>query len=200
MLQRRQTWVACSWEPLQVQARSSSSPSCSTSFPELTAITREVSYFLIYSYYRKPIIITVDNKSSILGEESGFTQIMTKMDDVLARHGIDTTSCMQRAVCTYSQQASSSMKEANKLDDDEKVSSFDRVIDTITTNQIFRTAMQGTAIQEAVEAGRAGRTCSRIYPQCGFSMETMLSLLSNVISAVAAVNTGTTATTGTGTL
>ncbi|XP_076302405.1 uncharacterized protein LOC143220681 [Lasioglossum baleicum] len=133
-------------------------------------------------------------------EESGFTQIMTKMDDVLARHGIDTTSCMQRAVCTYSQQASSSMKEANKLDDDEKVSSFDRVIDTITTNQIFRTAMQGTAIQEAVEAGRAGRTCSRIYPQCGFSMETMLSLLSNVISAVAAVNTGTTATTGTGTL
>ncbi|KAK1117252.1 hypothetical protein K0M31_016805 [Melipona bicolor] len=133
-------------------------------------------------------------------EESGFTQIVTKMDDVLARHGIDTTSCMQRAVCTYSQQASSSVKEASKLDDDEKVSSFDRVVDTITTNQIFRTAMEGTAIQEAVEAGRAGRNCSRTYPHCGFSMETMLSLLSNVIAAVAAINTGTSTTTGTGTL
>ncbi|KAF3421022.1 hypothetical protein E2986_09378 [Frieseomelitta varia] len=134
-------------------------------------------------------------------EESGFTQIVTKMDDVLAHHGIDTTSCMQRAVCTYSQQASSSMKEASKLDDDERVSSFDRVIDTITTNQIFRTAMEGTAIQEAVEAGRAGRNCSRTYPHCGFSMETMMSLLSNVITAVAAINTGlTTAPTGTGTL
>lgn len=134
------------------------------------------------------------------GEESGFTQIMTKMDDVLAHHGIDTTSCMQRAVCTYSQQASSSMKKASKLNDDEKVSSFDRVIDTITTNQIFRTAMEGTAIQEAVEAGRAGRNCSRTYPHCGFSMETMLSLLSNVITAVAAMNTGTSTSTGTGTL
>ncbi|XP_050590078.1 uncharacterized protein LOC126921988 isoform X1 [Bombus affinis] len=133
-------------------------------------------------------------------EESGFAQIMTRMDDVLARHGIDTTSCMQRAVCTYSQQASSSVKEANKLSDDEKASSFDRVIDTITTNQIFRTAMEGTAIQEAVEAGRAGRNCSRTYSHCGFSMETILSLLSNVITTIATVNTGTTTPTGTGTL
>lgn len=133
-------------------------------------------------------------------EESGFTQIMTKMDDVLAHHGIDTTSCMQRIVCTYSQQASSSVKEANKLNNDEKISSFDRVIDTITTNQIFRTTMEGTAIQEAVEAGRAGRNCSRIYPHCGFSMETMLSLLSNVITAIAAINTGNSTPTGTGTL
>ncbi|CAL7951076.1 unnamed protein product [Xylocopa violacea] len=133
-------------------------------------------------------------------EESGFTQIMTRMDDVLARHGIDTTSCMQRAVCTYSQQAASSMKEANKLNDEDRASSFDRVIDTITTNQIFQTAMEGTAIQEAVEAGRAGRDCSRNYPHCGFSMETMLSLLSNVITAVATANTGATTPTGTGPL
>ncbi|CAK9813362.1 hypothetical protein ANTQUA_LOCUS7596 [Anthophora quadrimaculata] len=133
-------------------------------------------------------------------EDSGFTQIMTRMDDVLARHGIDTTSCMQRAVCTYSQQAASSVKEANQLNDEEKVSSFDRVIDTITTNQIFNTAMEGTAIQEAVEAGRIGRNCSRTYPHCGFSMETMLSLLSNVITTVATVNTATATPTGSGTL
>ncbi|XP_076235257.1 uncharacterized protein LOC143179782 [Calliopsis andreniformis] len=133
-------------------------------------------------------------------EESGVSQIVTKVDDVLARHGIDTTSCMQRAVCTYSQQAASSVKEANDLNDEEKVSSFDKIVETITTNQIFHTAMEGTAIQEAVEAGRAGRNCSRTYPHCGFSMETMLSLLSNAISAAAAVNTGTTAPTGPGTL
>ncbi|XP_076764758.1 uncharacterized protein LOC143431677 [Xylocopa sonorina] len=133
-------------------------------------------------------------------DESGFTQIMTKMDDVLARHGIDTTSCMQRAVCTYSQQAASSMKEANNLNDEERASSFERVIDAITTNQIFQTATEGTAIQEAVEAGRAGRNCSRNYPHCGFSVETILSLLSNVITTVATVNTGATTPTGTGSL
>ena len=133
-------------------------------------------------------------------EDSGITQIMTKLDDVLARHGIDTTSCMQRAVCTYSQQAASSVREGNQLNDDEKVSSFDRMINTVTTNQIFRTAMEGTAIEEAIEAGKNGRSCSRAYPHCGFSMETMLSLLSNVIATVSSVNTEITSPTGTGTL
>ena len=132
-------------------------------------------------------------------EESGVSQVLTKLDDVLARHGIDTTSCMQRAVCTYSHQAASSTREANKLNDEEKISSFDKMVDTITTNQIFRTAMEGTAIQEAVEAGRAGRSCSRSYPHCGFSMETILSLLSNVITAATSAQTGTTAPTGPGT-
>ncbi|XP_076166082.1 uncharacterized protein LOC143146019 isoform X2 [Ptiloglossa arizonensis] len=127
-------------------------------------------------------------------EESGVSQIVTKLDDVLARHGIDTTSCMQRAVCTYSQRASSSTREANRLNNHEQVSSFDRTIDAITTNRIFRTAMEGTAIQEAVEAGTTDRNCSRTYPHCGFSVETMLSLVSNAITAVAAMNPGPTTT------
>ncbi|XP_076637893.1 uncharacterized protein LOC143350020 [Colletes latitarsis] len=125
-------------------------------------------------------------------EENGVSEIVTKLDDVLARHGIDSTSCMQRAVCSYSQRAAaSSTKEAKQLDDDqqdEQVSSLDRMVDAITTNRIFRTAMEGTAIQEAVEAGRTGRNCSKSYPHCGFSMETILSLVSNLMTAVAAVN------------
>ncbi|XP_014486690.1 PREDICTED: uncharacterized protein LOC106750699 [Dinoponera quadriceps] len=115
-------------------------------------------------------------------EDNGFAQTLTKIDDVLARHGIDTTSCMQRAVCTYSQQAAAAVSdEDNGVDD--KVSSFDRMVNTITTNQVFRTTMQGTAIQEAAEAGRVGRNCLRSYPHCGFSMETLLSLLSSFIAA-----------------
>ncbi|XP_014598666.1 PREDICTED: uncharacterized protein LOC106784064 [Polistes canadensis] len=121
-------------------------------------------------------------------EENGFAQSMTKLDDALARHGIDTTSCMQRAVCTYSQQAAAAVRVADEDNEDEKISSFDRMIDAITTNQVFRTAMQGTAIQEAVEAGRSGKNCSYSYPHCGFSLETMLSLLSNVITAVSSAN------------
>ncbi|XP_011636271.1 uncharacterized protein LOC105426656 [Pogonomyrmex barbatus] len=126
-------------------------------------------------------------------EDNGFTQTLTRIDDILARHGIDTTSCMQRAVCTYSQQAASAMGDENANEKDERATSFDRMVNAITTNQVFRTAMQGTAIEEAVEAGRSGRSCSRSYPHCGFSMETMLSLLANVIAmtnARAAMPTG----------
>lgn len=127
-------------------------------------------------------------KKFLTGEENGFAQSMTKLDDALARHGIDTTSCMQRAVCTYSQQAAAAIRVADEENEDEKISSFDRMIDAITTNQVFRTAMQGTAIQEAVEAGHSGKNCSYSYPHCGFSLETMLSLLSNVITAVSTAN------------
>ncbi|XP_020277884.1 uncharacterized protein LOC109851822 [Pseudomyrmex gracilis] len=118
-------------------------------------------------------------------DNGGFTQTLTRIDDILARHGIDTTSCMQRAVCTYSQQAAAAVsgENENENEKDEKVSSFDQMVNTITTNQVFRTALQGTAIEEAVETGRAGRNCSRSYPHCGLSMETMLSLLANVIAA-----------------
>lgn len=111
---------------------------------------------------------------------------MTRIDDVLARHGIDTTSCMQRAVCTYSQQAAAAVGDENENDTgnekDEKATSFEKMVNAITSNQVFRTAMKGTAIEEAVDAGRNGRTCSRSYPHCGFSMETMLSLLANVVA------------------
>ncbi|RLU16251.1 hypothetical protein DMN91_012011 [Ooceraea biroi] len=95
-------------------------------------------------------------------EDNGFSQTLTRIDDVLARHGIDTTSCMQRAVCTYTQRAANDgTGSGSGSDGDEQGSSFDRMVNTITTNQVFRTAMQGTAIDEAVEAGRAGRSCIR---------------------------------------
>jgi len=127
------------------------------------------------------------------GEDTGFSQTLTKIDDVLARHGIDTTSCMQRAVCSYTQRAANGDGDKESESDrvDEQGSSLDRMVNAITSNQVFRTAMQGTAIDEAVEAGRAGRSCTRSYPHCGFSMETMLSLLANVIAAANAARVPT---------
>lgn len=109
---------------------------------------------------------------------------MTKLDDILAHHGIDTTSCMQRAVCTYARKAAETVRTANDINEDEKVSSLDRMVESITTNQIFRTAMRGTAVQEAIEAGRKGQNCSRIYRQCGFSMESIVGLVSNLLQSM----------------
>ncbi|XP_015591125.1 uncharacterized protein LOC107265807 [Cephus cinctus] len=112
-------------------------------------------------------------------EDGSISQTMTRLDDKLAQFGIDTTSCMQRVVCTYAQQAAAAVNGIDNDEDEEKISSFDKIVNTITTNQMFHTAMQGTAVQEAVEAGRSGKSCGRVYHHCGFSMETMLALLAN---------------------
>ncbi|XP_011305388.1 uncharacterized protein [Fopius arisanus] len=129
-------------------------------------------------------IISGSYGSYARSDEATLTNTMTKLDDILAHHGIDTTSCMQRAVCSYAQKAAETVRTANDIDDDEKVSSFDRMIETITTNQVFRTAMRGTAIQEAIEAGRKGQNCSRNYRHCGFSMESLMGLFTNVLSVI----------------
>lgn len=109
---------------------------------------------------------------------------MTKLEDILARHGIDTTSCMQRAVCSYSKKSSDTVKTTNEIDYEDKTSSFDHMIESVTTNQIFRTAMQGTAIQEAIETGKNGQNCAKVYQQCGFSMDSMMGLASNILSII----------------
>lgn len=120
-------------------------------------------------------------------------QTMTKLDDALGRHGIDTTSCMQRMVCSYSKRAAVAVREAaiESNETQEEISTLDRMVDGLSTNQILRTALQGTAIQEAVDSGRSGENCARAYPQCGFSLETIFSLMSHVMSAMSSADNPT---------
>ena len=133
-------------------------------------------------------------------------QSLTKLDDALARHGIDTTSCMQRTVCNYSKRAAENMRSASaeNSENQDQISSLDRIVDGLVTNPILRTALQGTAIQEAVDTGRSGENCARAYPHCGFSIETILSLMAHIMSTTSAVDlanaTKTTATTAANTL
>lgn len=116
-------------------------------------------------------------------DEGGITQTMSRLDDALARYGVDTTSCMQRAVCTYSKQAAVAMRDHVEGQDGEEVSSLDKAIDAITTNQVFRTAMEGTAVQEAIQTGREGRDCPRTYSHCGLSLEALLALFTTMMTA-----------------
>ncbi|XP_011504147.1 PREDICTED: uncharacterized protein LOC105367215 isoform X2 [Ceratosolen solmsi marchali] len=114
-------------------------------------------------------------------EDGGIAQVMTKLDDALARHGVDTTSCMQRIACSYSKQAAEAMHNLN-LDEssNETVSGIDKFVDILSSNQMMRAALQGTAIQEAMETGRNGQSCARTYQHCGFSTDTILTILAKL--------------------
>lgn len=45
-----------------------------------------------------------ENESSVM---SGVTKILSKIDNTLTENNIDTSACMQRAICTYVQSYSS---------------------------------------------------------------------------------------------
>lgn len=131
------------------------------------------------------------------GDDGKLTQTMARLDDALARYGVDTTSCMQRAVCTYSKQAVEAVREHAEGRNEEDVSSLDKAIDAVTSNQVFHSAMEGTAVQEAIQAGREGRDCPRVYSHCGLSLEAILALFTTMMTAPSPTNlrapTGTSA-------
>lgn len=120
---------------------------------------------------------------------------MTRVDDALATHGIDTTSCMQRMLCSYSKQATESMQQHadNRLDSTQssEPSQLDQLIDAIASNQVLNTALAGTAVQEAISAGRNGHNCQRLYRHCGFSTETVLSTLAKLATVTNFKNNNT---------
>lgn len=39
------------------------------------------------------------------GDPTGITEMLAKLDDILGKDNIDSTNCMQRAVCTYVRQS-----------------------------------------------------------------------------------------------
>lgn len=108
---------------------------------------------------------------------------MSRLDDTLSRHGIDGTTCMQRLACSYSKQAAEAVRSASEAggpDEIDKLSTLDKMIDAFGSNPLLRTIMQGTSVQEAIEAGRNGQNCARMYQQCGFSAETIIGLLAKI--------------------
>lgn len=51
-------------------------------------------------------VITGGNYRSVDDENQfGFTDLLAKLDDALAKNSIDSTNCMQRVVCTYVRQS-----------------------------------------------------------------------------------------------
>ncbi|XP_046740597.1 uncharacterized protein LOC124408001 [Diprion similis] len=116
-------------------------------------------------------------------DEGGITQTMARLDDALARYGVDTTSCMQRAVCTYTKQATTALRDHAGHQSIEEVSPLDRAIDAVVTNQVFQTAMEGTAVQDAIQTGKEGQDCPRVYSHCGLSLEALFALFTTMMTS-----------------
>ncbi|XP_014226439.1 uncharacterized protein LOC106652158 [Trichogramma pretiosum] len=124
-------------------------------------------------------------------EDGGIAQIMTRLDDALAHSGVDSTTCMQRVACSYARQAAESLAQNRSDEQQGAISTLDKIVDTLSTSPMFRTALQGTAVQEALEAGRTGQNCAKTYRQCGFSAETMIGLMAKFAAAATAVGNNT---------
>lgn len=110
------------------------------------------------------------------GDLSGLANMMNKIDDILGQNNIDSTSCMQRAVCSYVRSTESSMKEGS---DDQ----FDHIVHTLTENSLVEYLLDGTAIKEALENGKKinGKECEVIYSSCPLNSKTAMDVVTKLL-------------------
>ncbi|KAH8236359.1 hypothetical protein KR026_000330 [Drosophila bipectinata] len=89
------------------------------------------------------------------------SSMINKIDDVLGQNNIDSTSCMQRAVCGYVRSTEYNMKIGSS-------DQMDEFIHMLSENSLVDYLLDGTAIKEALEHGkRSGeRPCEEVYSNC----------------------------------
>nr|CAD7430506.1 unnamed protein product [Timema monikensis] len=94
-------------------------------------------------------------------------KVLSRVDEALSKNNIDSSSCMQRAVCSYIKSVSSKVAEGS-------ASSVDTVIDNVASNAVLSFMLDGTSIKQAVDKGKQGGNCSANFSKCPFNKETVL--------------------------
>ncbi|XP_069191218.1 uncharacterized protein [Procambarus clarkii] len=104
-----------------------------------------------------------------------FTSILSQLDDALAQYDLDSTSCMQRSVCTYVAESELSVKEGD-------ADSIEMIVSGLARSLWLQTLVGKTSLTEAMEMGRSGANCQVQYPKCPFSLTGVLRFLATYAS------------------
>ncbi|CAD6994766.1 uncharacterized protein LOC101457849 [Ceratitis capitata] len=107
---------------------------------------------------------------------SSISNFMSKIDDILGQNNIDSTSCMQRAVCSYVRSTEYNMRTGAS-------DRMDEYIHMLSENALVDYLLDGTAIKEALEVGKKvnGDSCEKIYTSCQMDNKTATNVLMKLL-------------------
>uniref|UniRef100_A0A336MFK7 CSON000713 protein n=1 Tax=Culicoides sonorensis TaxID=179676 RepID=A0A336MFK7_CULSO len=83
-------------------------------------------------------------------------KIFEAIDSTLSKYDIDTTACIQHKICERVQK---SIKKINQNMPD--ISHFDNIIEGLTRSDWSMKYVSGTAIEDAIQTARLGKSCDR---------------------------------------
>lgn len=98
---------------------------------------------------------------------------MEKMDTSFRDQGIDITSCVQKAICSYVR----SSIDNNVVG---QGSSTSKIIDGIVNSDYMMSFLEGTAIRDAIDTGGSSSgNCIQKYTYCTLSQDEIFDKLFN---------------------
>ncbi|XP_034475548.1 uncharacterized protein LOC117782634 [Drosophila innubila] len=107
---------------------------------------------------------------------TSISNMINKIDDVLGQNNIDSTSCMQRAVCGYIRSTENNMKSGVS-------DQMDEFIHMLSENSLVDYLLDGTAIKEALEHGKElnNRPCEELYVSCPLDSASATNILMKLL-------------------
>ncbi|CAH0551739.1 unnamed protein product [Brassicogethes aeneus] len=128
--------------------------------------------------YRTKLISKSFLFQGLENEMTSLSDIMAKVDNALEQHNIDSSSCMQRIVCSYVNEAQKNIKtgESNTMDE---------FIYGLTNNSLFGYMLDGSTIKQAIDMGKSGdaEKCGSLYAKCPVSRENIAKVVSSLLPA-----------------
>ncbi|XP_019881524.2 uncharacterized protein LOC109609314 [Aethina tumida] len=115
---------------------------------------------------------------SLENEMGSLTDVLARVDNTLEQHNIDSSSCMQRVICSYVHDAQKNIKmgEANSVDE---------FIYALTNNSLLSYMLDGSTVKQAIDMGKSGDTekCSSLYTKCPISKENIAKVVASLLPA-----------------
>ncbi|XP_055589468.1 uncharacterized protein LOC129741723 [Uranotaenia lowii] len=106
---------------------------------------------------------------SVDSDMTGLTEMLNKVDDVLAQNNIDSAACMQKAICSYIRSSDYHMQVGT-------ADQIEHMILAVSENSLVDYMLDGTAIKEAINNGKkqTARSCDELYKSCPLDRKSAL--------------------------
>ncbi|KAF5280858.1 hypothetical protein FQR65_LT03007 [Abscondita terminalis] len=114
---------------------------------------------------------SLDNTNS-----SSITDILTRIDNSLEQHNIDSSSCMQRMICSYVNEAQKNIKNGEQ-------NTVDEMVYSISNNALLTYMLDGSAVKQAIDMGKQGdiEKCASLHMKCPISRDNVVQVLSSLL-------------------
>ncbi|RZF45080.1 hypothetical protein LSTR_LSTR002041 [Laodelphax striatellus] len=96
---------------------------------------------------------------------TGLNSVLNRVDAALERENIDSSACIQRAIC-----------------ESVKASPSDGFINTLARNSLVSSLVKGSTVEGALESARGYEGCSRFAAKCPFSQRVIANSLKNLLT------------------
>lgn len=102
------------------------------------------------------------------------SNILSRIDDVITYNQMDSSACLQRAVCSYIGSVNARVKSG-------ELTALDSALDSTFSNSIVSFLIDGSKFKTAVMLGKRGENCAEAYPKCTLFEDSMTSTLKKVL-------------------